>query len=158
MKKVNIIALSLVFVLTLIIVTNVSAVGPIFDSVDKGPVIGHTIAPVVPPDPGTSNLTGRRNAALPFTGDEIPNELILDPANAPDASPQDIFWYMTVGDSPTQVCFPAPGCATTRVYFENPNTGQWVMPGLATTSETYKGVVYRCAEAIANGNYGLVGK
>ena len=152
MKSVKVLMVAfLVVVLALASTISVGAV--------QGNNTGIEYPPIMPDDgyqDGYWNVGKTKlSAAFAYSGDQDISsyKVIPDPGKG-----KRVIEYVFVGDAPTKVCFPIKIGSTTKIYFENPNTNEWVQPGLRTKNEIHFSVKYRCADAIANGYYGLIGK
>lgn len=152
MKKVKFtVFLSLIFVLVLLGTTVVLAAGT-----------GNIGAPVAPPklpeggyDDDYYNV-GKTKLSSPFAFNLQQTLLPLDGLPDPGGG-KEVYYFAFISGSPTKACFPQIFGSTTKVHGLSTVLWKWVNPGMATKTEIYDSVKYRCVEISSDGFYGLIG-
>jgi hypothetical protein len=123
---------------------------------------GNVDEPVIPPKLPTGDFDddyfniGKTKLSSPFAFSF--QQTLLSTDGLPLVGNKVAFYYAFVGGAPTKACFPQIFGTTTKVYGFNPNTWQWIQPGMLTKTEIHDGIKYRCTEVVSNGFYGLLGK
>ena len=149
MKKVKIVVLfSLIFIIILVGTTVVLAAG------NDGPVMPPRL-PAGAFDDDYFNV-GKTKLSSPFAFSF--QQILLSTEGLPDPGKgKAVYYYSYIGGAPTKVCFPHIFGSSSRVFGLSTVLWKWVQPGLATKTEIYDSIKYRCAEVTSNGFYGLIG-